>query len=893
FDSLAGIQTDAPSAPGKPWWEAGSYYFTQKMGMAAADNDVVARPVYARWEHAGTGDDAVFVSWHTNGWTGSAQTLLSGTETYVHNGVGLPRTEGSLELRDAIHSEVVHDIRGAWDPSWDDRGQREANYGELRLLWDANPATRMPGVLIEIGYHDNPDDTDALREPSFNQLVARAIYQGIVKYFDPGGALLPEPPTRLRVENVAGGDVRVSWRASQTDGEGLGGGPATGYRVYTSGNGIGWSNGIPVSGATEMTLTDVAPGELLFVRVTATNGGGESFPTETLAVRGGDAANLLLVNGFDRLNRTMEIRETDPVEGLNARMIQDRMNRYDYVIQHGEAIPYALDSATNGAVRSGTVDLTDYSIVDWILGEESGGDEAFADAEQSLVKTYLDGGGALFVSGSEVAWDLDLMGDTGDRQFYRDYLRARYDSDDAGTYEVKGVNGTFVGLSFRFDEPGMYDADYPDRLTPNGSTGVLAYGSDGGQGTAGVQYASGCERVVNFGFPFETIRTAQTRNDVMAAVLEFLGLNRRLPDTLIVSPSDGSGHAETPAFDGTADAQCGTLDRVDVLIEQSSSGRYWNGASWGTTATWLVASGTEAWSYPLPTSLADGDYHLWARAWAEGVPDESPAAVMFTHDTVAPATPSLIAPTDGAEISALPQLVLDWTDVSDSGSPVSYRVQLDGQMFDATSSEYARHVADGFHQWRVQAEDAAENVSGWTEQWSFLVSRLHAWLPLVLRGSGEPSPECSDVIVNGGFEWDGGWALNNLAIYQTGQVHSGAQSARVGIPPGDPDSYSYSSVSQEVTLPTGSSATLRMWVYPISENNDPGDLHYVWLHDESGGSHPLDTTTTDSREWTYREYPGLTDFLGQAVTISIGAKNDGDGDTAALYIDDVQLEVCP
>jgi bacillopeptidase F (M6 metalloprotease family) len=40
-----------------------------------------------------------------------------------------------------------------------------------------------------------------------------------------------------------------------------------------------------------------------------------------------------------------------------------------------------------------------------------------------------------------------------------------------------------------------------------------------------------------------------------------------------------------------------------------------------------------------------------------------------------------------------------------------------------------------------------------------------------------------------------------------------------------------------------------------------------------------------------RQYD-LSSYLGQTVTLYIGARNDGDGDTAALYVDDVVLEIC-
>jgi len=702
FNDLTGIDTAATRPPNKPWWEVASFYYTQRMGMDAAYGDVTARPTYARWEHAGTGDDAVYLSWHTNGYNGN-QSSYSGTETYVHNGEGLPRTEGSLELRHAIHKEVVRDIRAGWDPSWVDRGEKQRNLGELRLLWDDDASKRMPGALIEIAFHDHPEDTDALKEPAFNRLVARAIYQGIVKYFNPNGALLPEPPTHLAVENLGAGRIRVSWRPPATDDQGLGGHSATGYRVYTSSNGIGWSNGVSVLSGTSIVLDGLSDGEPLFVRVTATNAGGESLPTETLAARVGDAVEVLLVNGFDRLNGTMIVHENDLVEGRNARMLLDRMNRYNYVIQHGQAIAaYAFDSASNEAVQVGTVSLNDYTIVDWILGEESYDDETLNSAEQALIKAHLDSGGALFISGSEIAWDLDHLGRPEDREFYRGYLRASYVGDDAGTYEVAPTAGSaFAGLgAFRFDAPGMYDADYPDQLSPsNGSSEALRYAGGAG-GSAALQYADGCERVITFGFPFETIKPSR-RPAVMDRVLGFL------------------------------------------------------------------------------------------------------------DDCFATPPPSLL-------------------------------------LFDV-------------------------------------------WLPQVLRGYETPPAYCTDLIVNGGFELDHGWDINN-AIYTWARARTGARSAQVGLLPGESGS-GWSSVRQSVQLPAGRSAALSLWTYSTT-SVDQSDYHYVVIEYENTSPVVRDVWNSDDEAWIQKTYD-LSHHTGQRLMIYIGTYNDGSGGNAALLVDDVELQVCP
>jgi hypothetical protein len=897
FDNLAGIDTDADYAPSKPWWEVAAYYFTQKMGMGAAYGDVTARPIYARWEHRGTGDDAVYVSWHSNGATGY-QWQYSGTETYVHNGEGLARTEGSLGLQDAIHTEVVHDIRAGWDSAWIDRGKKQRNLGELRLLWDDDVSTRMPGALIEIAFHDHPEDTDALKEPTFNMLAARAIYQGIVRYYEQRDVtdltLLPEPPTNLTVQNVGDSQMRVSWHPSPTDALDLGGEAATGYRVYTSTNGIGWSNGADVPGDTDYVVGGLSSGQILYVRVTATNDGGESFPTETLAVRTGDSPGTLLVNGFDRLNGTMAILDPDPIEGENMRLLLDRMNRYDYVLQHAEGIPYAFDGTSNEAVQSGAANLNEYAIVDWILGEESAPDETLSPVERARLQGFVESGGALFVSGTELGWHLD--GEGTDPWFYNNVLRADFVRDDAGTYWVSSAPGSiFAGLGlFHFEADGMYKADFPDVLTPiNGSSTALVY-EGGTGGTAAVQYVNPqneCERLVYFGFPFETVGP-EYRPVVMSRIMAFLGacLNPTA-DTSIDSPTYGSAHATLPAFAGTAHSEHVSLSKVEVQIQNSSTGNYWDGSRWVASEAWLEATGLEAWSYPLPASLPDGDYRLRARArTTDGEYDETPAETVFTYDTTPPASTTLITPTGGATISALPELRLIWQSVGpDGGSELSYLVKLDGDQYATFSSFYTTtSIAEGPHTWGVQVVDAADNRSGWVTD-DFTVSREHVWLSVVLQAYSGEAPPCSNLIINGGFETDAGWLFNppeGYDTYVTTRSHSGHRSGLVGH-----DSAPYSSVRQQIALPEGSSATLRLWLYPISEGNDPDDLHYIWLRDQSQDSHPLELTTSDAREWTPAEYD-VSAYLGQTVTIFVGAINDGDSNTASMYVDDVELLVC-
>ena len=728
FDSLDGIVTDGPSAPDRPWWETATFYYSQWMGLNYDDwedfNDVVARPMFSRWNHAGSGEDAIYVSWHTNGYTGTSR----GTESYVHNGDTYSRTLGSLALQGAIHDELIHDIAVGWDAGWLDRGKKQADLGELRMLWDADLATQIPGVLLEIAFHDNPDDARALKEPRFNRLAARAVYQGIVRYFAARDGVdlvtAPEPPMHVRVQNVGGGAVRVAWAPSPVDAVGLGGEAATGYRLYTSPDGFAWSEPVALAG-TSYTLSGLADGETVYARVTAVNDGGESFPTEVLGARVGEPM-LLIVNGFDKLDCSGLVAVDDPTEGENRRMWVAQMNARDYVVHHGDVVPsdYAWDSASNEAVADGSVALQDYRIVDWLLGEESEVVEGtLSAAERAALATYLDSGRALLIGGTDLARDLASRAPI----FLCDVLHTGYVVDNADTFAVQAVSdGVFVGLAdFSFDMPGEYRADAADGLTPlEGAATALRYVGGTG-GTAAVAYAADCERLLVTGFPLEVVPSAP-RAALMVHALDYLDYCLQ-PHTTIVTPQAGSYYSTTPTFAGTAVGW--TLSAVSVQVQRDSDGTFWDDSRWGGE-TWLAPDGVDSWRYVLPT-LDEGSYTLRARGMAE-LPDPSPAEATFTMDTTAPLTPTLITPT-GSLLLRTPLLALRWEPLVDGGAPLTYQLVIGSQLFETTETVFTTTLLSDVYTWRVRAIDAAGNVGPWSLEATFEVDVTQVYLPLVLR----------------------------------------------------------------------------------------------------------------------------------------------------------------
>jgi N-acetylmuramoyl-L-alanine amidase len=749
--SLPG-DTPAGSTPSnQPRWEEAARYWAKyqgapptvydpvkgscSYGLTDWCDDVTVRPLYAEWEKP-VEEDAVFISWHTNGYNGTAR----GTESYIYDGTYTP---GSNRLQYWVHSTLIADIRAGWDPNWTDRGMKRRDLGEVRML------ETMPGVLLEIAFHDQAEDTNALKDPRFAQLTARAVYRGIVRFFaeknNTPPVFLPAPPKTLAIRNVAPGTVRLDWLPAPTDSSGPFGDAAIAYRVYTSIDGFGWGNGIAVTD-TVYTLTDLLPNQLLFTRVTGVNAGGESFPTPVVGARVGLPASVLIVDGFGRIDRRGAIPQDDSGSlGVNYRIFPDRINSFDYVIQHGTAISLPFDSANRRALGTLPVTLTGYAIVDWIAGEEQSQNDALppnapeialSPQEQIALQHYLDNGGALFISGAEIGYDLSKNNGAA---FYAGTLKAIYGGDDADTYSVTATpGGILAGLdTFSFDDGthGAYDADWPDYFAPTGGA-VTALTYANGSNAAALQYDNKCSRLVYFGFPFETIYPAPTRQAVMQRVLNFLGqCITSAPDTAVQSPQDGHYYNRTPSANGTA---WGAPDIAAVRLQFIFEMNYWNGADWQAKAAWVTATGTTQWNYTLPALTTDGWYTLAAQAWnTDGLSDTTPVTVLFALDTVSPTTPIPITPTGGITVPGVATAFV-YSLAEDANGIGGYVITVDEQPFTITTAGtlvLPIALPDGQHTWRVSAFDYAGNLSAPSEPAQFYTQSQHVYLPVLLKNT--------------------------------------------------------------------------------------------------------------------------------------------------------------
>ena len=351
----------------------------------------------------------------------------------------------------------------------------------------------------------------------------------------------------------------------------------TGYRIYASTNGTTF--GAPISVASNVqsyTESALTPGTKRYYKVAVVGTGGESKGSRIYGALVGGSAWVLIVDGDDR----WQFQTTENPTCTN----------HAFAAIAGQNISGPVfETANHNAVIDGTVQLTNYPAVVWLLGEEGSLDRSFDPSEQPLVTAYLNAGGNLFVSGSEIGYDLDRSsGPTAaDRNFYHNQLRAVFSNDDANTYAFTPVSGGIftADATSGFDNGthGTYNVDFPDVLLPtNGSIRAISY-LGGLGGAAAVQYdgSLGGGKLVNFGFPFETITNSAVRDAYMSDVLRFFGVLS--PPALLPAQVNLASHTLTLTWTASA----GLKYRVQYKTNLSDS-------TWQTLGADLTATNTIA-----------------------------------------------------------------------------------------------------------------------------------------------------------------------------------------------------------------------------------------------------------------------------------------------------------
>jgi N-acetylmuramoyl-L-alanine amidase len=416
-------------------------------------------------------------------------------------------------LDEVLNIGVVSTNCGTW-------GVRANNFHMVR-------ETNMPSSLSEISFISNPAEEARLRDSTYLNTNATAHFIGLAEHMETSPE--PPPPTLEVPEMISvlndstGTQAVIRWWRHPVE-------TVLGFRLYQSMDGINWGSPILFEDTltpddTTVTIDSLQTDQIYYFKMIAldtTYDAPESdfsnvYCLHTTPIR----PPVLIVDGFDR--RSSWLSPGHPFASYNARSL--------------EKLDIDFQTCSNEAAGE-DVNLGDYDALIWILGDEGTADETFDIREQGIVQSHLENGGQLFVTGSEIGYDL-ARGSSGDQSFYSNYLKASYVGDDAADYTVTGLTGTiFEGLSFSYGQ--TYEEDYPDYINASGGSVVcLDYSASRHagiqyQGTFGSGTAEG--KLVNIGFPWETIGSEGARDQIMARVMDFFGYQTDVAQELVDGP---------------------------------------------------------------------------------------------------------------------------------------------------------------------------------------------------------------------------------------------------------------------------------------------------------------------------------------------------------------------
>ncbi|MHC1732307.1 MAG: xanthan lyase [Bacteroidales bacterium] len=483
----------------------------------------------------------------------------------------------SRDLTDIIQTQIVEDVRVLFNPDWTRRAMWDRSYYEARK-------PDVPAMLLELLSHQNLADQRYGFDPRFRFHVSRAVYKGILRYLaDASGSdytVHPLPVSHFSIEPVEGKKVRLSWRpvADPLESTAM---PAS-YRVFMRKCEDGFNNGTTVTGTSfETELPEY--NTVFSFRVTALNAGGESFPSEELAVGiSPDAEDMILiVNGFDRIsgpvwfdrggmagvawwddrgvadrynfistgdqydfNRVSPWTDDDN-SGWGASYSNDEGrvipgNTFDFTAVHGRSVLAAgrsFCSVSDEVFTGGDFNLTRWSAVDLLFGEEKTTPATFDPGKRdfSIYTTEFlnalarmkEASIPVFMSGAYVGTDLVMTADTAITGLIR---RALHFFPRTGhAVRTGNVAATDIGapdftgrLEFnagKTDE--IYAAESPDAIEPADKQSFTALRYTENNTSAAVMHR-GDVRSFIMGFPFETIILKAERDALMKQILDFL-----------------------------------------------------------------------------------------------------------------------------------------------------------------------------------------------------------------------------------------------------------------------------------------------------------------------------------------------------------------------------------
>lgn len=473
----------------------------------------------------------------------------------------------SIDYARSVQAEVVNDTRRLFNHAWRSRGLMDKHYHEAS-------SPKVPALLLELLSHQNFGDMLLGLDPEYQFVAARAVYKGMLKFLanrDRRNYVVQPLPVNSFMISGNKGKYKLTWKPTKDPVEPTA--DAEYYVVYER---------VDQGGFEELAVVEkpsldlkVDANKLYSYKVIAVNSGGSSFPSEILSVGyvPGKKPQVLVVNGFYSTSLPRVVNSKDSVGfdyaadhgagylrnisfvgeqtgfALGHPHVSDSNpgtgkskitrpgypiagNSFDYPRLHGKSIMEAGYSFVSTSSQAYINNKIKAPIIDIILGKQGGvavRHPAFSDEMKQAINRSCASGSSIMVSGSYIG--TELFNDTtgrADPRFASETLGLVWSTEaDSTVGRVNVVNSSlqmFRPASYQFNQElrdDSYAAETVDAFLVRGeSVEIMRYPAN--LRIAATAFRSPTHKAVTMGFPFETIKSEPSRNQLMKQVLTFL-----------------------------------------------------------------------------------------------------------------------------------------------------------------------------------------------------------------------------------------------------------------------------------------------------------------------------------------------------------------------------------
>ena len=485
----------------------------------------------------------------------------------------------SRDLTDLIMDEITKDIRADFDPNWTRRHMWNRSYSEARV---PNVPTMLLELLSHQNFADMRYGLDPTFRFTVSRSIYKGILKFIASQYNREYVVQPLPIQKFSTEFSGDTQVELKWEDTFDDKEQTA--KPTKYIVYTRIGDNDFDNGIVTTQNHIKIAIEKDKLYSFKITAVNDGGESFPSETLSVYRNSKEKGTVMIVNGFTRTSAPFSFSTTDSIAGFIGRedngvpyisehqfigqmkeyrrwipwMDDDAPgfgdsdanyettpiagNTFDYPAIHGKGFVeagYSFASTSEKAIEHRTILLSNqYKIVDWILGKQReypiargvmmAKHKTFTKAHQQIITDYCNNGGNMIVSGAFVGTDLwdNSFADDSDREWAENTLKYKWRNNYGAVMgEINSVASPFKSLAGDYNyynelNSESYVVENPDAVEPVGDNAFTIYRYTENNLSAGTFYKGDLYNTCILGFPIESVKNQEKRNDLIKGIVE-------------------------------------------------------------------------------------------------------------------------------------------------------------------------------------------------------------------------------------------------------------------------------------------------------------------------------------------------------------------------------------